>query len=306
MYKNFNYTITSEDVKNNIQVKDVLRKNLNFSSRLITKIKKNNGIRLNGELIPAWINPKEGDIVTVVLPEEKSDFQPSDIPINVVFEDEHLLIINKQPGHVVHPTASHQENTIANGITKYMQDTDQIFKLRFINRLDRDTSGLLILGKNSHSQNVLSKQMRDGRIKKEYIAIVCGTLDKKNGTIDFPIGRPDSENIKRAVMINGSECKTHYKTRAIYKDTNGNKYSELQIHLETGRTHQIRVHMSHIGHPILADSLYGTNSTLIDRQALHAFSLEFFHPITNDKLSLKADVPHDMQRVKSQLQEIIG
>ncbi len=346
MYKDFKYVVTDEDVHSELQVKDFLRQHFNFSSRLLSKIKKNKGIRLNGKCVASWIVPKKGDIITIELPKEKSDFQPADIPISVVYEDQNLLVIDKQPGFIVHPTSTHKDNTIANGIAKYCLETNQDFKLRFVNRLDRDTSGLLILGKNSHCQDKITKQMKNNLVEKRYLALVHGIITEEKGSIDLPIGRPSDIEIKRKVMEGGSHCLTNYKVLERYypkensfynpidrcdldneifrlhedKKNNNLKISSdkmefyksialnqedteivhkpgftlIELHIETGRTHQIRVHMSFIGHPIVHDTLYGTASNIIDRQILHAKSLKFKHPTTEEAMYLEAPLPSDI------------
>lgn len=348
MYSDFKYTVTEEDYINQLEIKDFLKKRFNFSSRLISKIKKSKGIYLNGETAPGWIVPKPGDILTIKIPKERSHFTPQDIPINVVYEDADLLVIDKQPGVIVHPTASHPDDTIANGIAKYCLETDQVFKLRFVNRLDRDTSGLLVIGKNSHCQDKIAKQMKNGSVEKEYIALVHGIIDEEHGTVDLPIGRPDDIGIKRKVMQNGSPCVTHYKVlerffpnkanvsnpidrtaldtmlneayqkkkdefieanpekKKLYEYLAQNDeenqtvhtpgFTLLQLKLETGRTHQIRVHMSFIGHPIVGDTLYGTASDIIKRQALHAAHLSLKQPVTGALLKLQAPIPEDISK----------
>ena len=347
MYNDFKYIVTKQDEQDELKIKDYLRKKFEFSSRLITKIKKNHGIFLNGKDVPGWIIPKAGDVITVNTPKEKSNFEPDDIPISVIYEDRDLLIIDKQPGVIVHPTQSHPRGTIANGITKYCMDTDQVFKLRFVNRLDRDTSGLLVLGKNSHCQDKIAKQMKENVVQKKYIALVHGIIAEEQGTIDLPIGRPEDVGIKRKVMKGGSPCITHYRVLERYfpddknphnpvdrqaLDTELNeKYQEKQaefikenpekkelydylakndepnqiVHhsgftlveltLETGRTHQIRVHLSFMGYPIAGDTLYGTASDIIQRQALHAYSLTLKHPVTEKTLELSAPIPEDIE-----------
>ena len=353
MIKDFKYVVTRQDVEENMEIKDFLRKRFNFSSRLITKIKKNKGIYLDGEEVPGWISPKEGSVITVKIPDEKSNFEPADIPIDVAYEDNDLLIINKQPGVIVHPTASHPHNTIANGIAQYMIDTDQSFKLRFVNRLDRDTSGLLVLGKNSHCQAKISQQMKDNEVEKRYVALVHGIIDEDNGTIDLPIGRPGDVGIKRCVYPEGSPSVTHYKVLERYfprdrKPSNPLDRTELdtklhqeytkkheefleanpdkrelyeylaqndspneivhqagftlvELKLETGRTHQIRVHLSHIGYPIVGDTLYGSSSDLIDRQALHARFLSLRQPVSDQVLNIEAALPADMEAAIKQI-----
>ncbi|MCQ2550583.1 MAG: RluA family pseudouridine synthase [Clostridia bacterium] len=282
----FKYVIQEEDKE--LHIKGLLKSKFKYSSRQLTKIKFNDLCYLNGESVPLWITPNAGDELVIKQLEEASDFPMEDIPIYPVYEDENILVINKQPGYVVHPTKGQPNHTIANGLMKYMADTDQNFKVRFVNRLDRDTSGLLIVAKNAYSQDQLSHQ----HMHKEYKAIVKGEFIEDNGTIDIPIGRPDPDNVMRGVMEDGYPSITHYSVLERFKG-----YTLVGLKLETGRTHQIRVHMNHIGHPVLGDSLYDDYSDLIPRQALHAFKLEFKHPVTGESLSLTADLPKDMENV---------
>jgi 23S rRNA pseudouridine1911/1915/1917 synthase len=241
--------------------------------------------------VDPWMVPKAGDIVSISIPDEISYFPPESIPIQPIYEDDDLLIINKQPGVVVHPTNGHPDHTIANGVTQYMLDTDQSFKIRFINRLDRDTSGLLALGKNSHAQDGFVKQMKAGVVEKKYLAVVKGIFPDDQGTIDQPLGRPDPDQVHRGVVDGGHPSVTHF--RVIKRYPSG--YTLLELILETGRTHQIRVHLSHLGYPIVGDTLYGcADDQLIKRQALHAESLSFLHPVTGKPLNLEAPLPEDM------------
>lgn len=291
----FEYTVTKED--EGVPVKGLLRTKFSFSSRLLTKLKYQHLVFLNGEEVAGWITPQIGDILSIKLPEEKSDFPAEDIPIYPVFEDDDLLILNKQPGVIVHPTKGHPLHTIANGLMKYMQDTGQTFKIRFVNRLDMDTTGLLIVAKNSHSQDDLTKQMKANTIEKHYIAIVNGIVKEDAFTIDLPIGRPDPENVARGVMLEGgSPSVTHVKVLESFPKGKG--YTMVELLLETGRTHQIRVHMSHIGYPLVGDYLYGGEAPwLLDRQALHAYKLSFNHPVTGKRLTVEAPLPNDIQEV---------
>ena len=180
---------------------------------------------------------------------------------------------------------------------KYMQDTGQTFKIRFVNRLDMDTTGLLIVAKNSHSQDDLTKQMKANTIEKRYIAIVNGIVKEDAFTIDLPIGRPDPENVARGVMLEGGyPSVTHVKVLESFPKGKG--YTMVELLLETGRTHQIRVHMSHIGYPLVGDYLYGGEAPwLLDRQALHAYKLSFNHPVTGKRLTVEAPLPNDIQEV---------
>lgn len=313
----FNYTVTEKDRE--LSVKELLRRNFHFSSRLLTKIKQQDLAKLNGEPVRGWMVARPGDKLTVKLPEETSDFQPEDIPISVVFEDESLLVINKQPGFVVHPTKGKPNHTIANGIAKKMACEGQSYKIRFANRLDMNTSGLLIIAKNGFVQEQIIRQMKAGKTEKKYLAILNGCIEKDFSTINAPIGRPDPDEVERWILPvedGGFDSITHY--RVLKRFDKG--YTLAEISLETGRTHQIRVHMASIGHPVTGDHLYNngdpflyrklngdfrriegegekSTSEYIDRQALHAYKLSFIHPITGKKLCLEAPMPHDMEEM---------
>ena len=300
----FDYTVTEDDVKYELQIKELLRSNFKLSSRLNKKIKRENLILLNGKSVKTYLLPDVGDILSISMPEEISDFIPEAIPIEIVYEDDDLLVINKQPGIVVHPTKGHHSHTIANGVMKYMLDSKQSFKIRFINRLDMDTSGILVVAKNSHVQDDFTKQMANNKVEKKYIAVVKGILEHDEGIIDLPIGRLDIDRPERSVLHDntGADSITHYKVIERYKTG----HTLVELILKTGRTHQIRVHMSHIGHPVVGDHLYGgSNVLLIERQALHAHKLSFFKSITKEKLELEAPVPEDIAQLIKRLQDSI-
>ena len=295
----FNLEITEETA--GIPVKKLVKTTWGLSSRLMTKLKKNNLIFVNGRPVKGWKECVPGDLVSVLLPEERSGFEPADIPIYPAYEDDDILIINKQPGVTVHPTKGHPDNTIANGLMKYMDDTGQSFKIRFVNRLDRDTSGLLIIGKNSHAQDGIIKQMQDGTIEKRYIAIASGRIDE-DMVIDLPIGRPFDGCVRRAVVKgeNGYPSLTRCKVLENFND----QYTLVELKLETGRTHQIRVHMAHIGHPLAGDELYeGPCNRFSGRQALHSYMLKLKHPVTGEMLHIQSPLPDDMQRFVDQLRK---
>lgn len=274
-----------------LPVKELLKRNFGFSSRLMTKLKVNNLVCLNDVPIKMYQKGNPGDRISVFLPKEKSEFEPENIPISVVYEDDDLLIINKQPGYVVHPTKGHPCHTMANGIMNYMLGQQKHYKIRFINRLDMDTSGLLAVAKNSHCQDDMSRQMSENGVTKKYIAVVKGVITEEEGTVDLPIDREHEDHVKRAVLKDGYPSVTHY--RVLERFEKG--YTLVELVLETGRTHQIRVHMSHIGHPIVGDVLYGEASVwLIERQALHARYLAFRHPVSGRFIELEAPLPDDM------------
>ncbi len=325
----FTYIVKESDRE--LSIKELLSRNFSFSSRFMTKLKQNRLIFLNGESMPGWILPNPGDVITVVTPEETSDFPPEAIPISIVYEDDDLLVINKQPGIVVHPTKGKPCHTIANGLMKRMLDKGESYKIRFVNRLDMNTSGLLIVAKNSYAQDNLTKQMKTDHIQKKYMAIVNGVMVQDRGTIDLPLGRPDPNEVERWVVPveeGGYPSVTHFKVLKRFK-----KNTLVELQLETGRTHQIRIHLAYIGHPIEGDHLYchgdpfeyrrihgdprpsldgspgprmETNpeivSDIINRQALHAFSLTFKHPVTGERLHLEAPLPDDMKRALAYLE----
>lgn len=285
----FRYIVTSED--DGKEVRQITREYFGFSARLRNRIKREKLTMKNGAYTEGWHKVMEGDVISITLPDEHSNFPPEEIPVDIVYEDDDLMVVNKQPGIVVHPTKGHPAGTIANALSHYMEETGNIFKIRFVNRLDRDTSGLLLVAKNAYCQNHITDQMRKDLIHKKYIAIVKGDIESESGTIDLPIGRPDPEDIRRGVIANGAPSVTHYK---VVQHLKGHTLVELL--LETGRTHQIRVHMSHIGHPVAGDTLYGEEDMeLIGRQALHAAGLSLIHPITKEPVTFEAPLPDDMQ-----------
>ena len=293
----FIHKVTPED--EGLELREIMREHFDFSSRLRNKIKRNKLVMLNGVQTPGWIKPSAGDVISITLPEERSNFEPQPIPLYPVFEDDDLMVINKQPGLIVHPTKGHPTGTVANALMHYMEQTGRHFKIRFVNRLDMDTSGLLVIAKNQYCQNDYTLQMKN-LVEKRYIAIVKGIVEAEEGTIDLPIGRPDPDNVRRDVMDGGSPSVTHYK---VLRRFSRQPYTLVELLLETGRTHQIRVHMSHIGHPVLGDWLYGgENVNLIERQALHAARLSFTHPITGEKMILEAPLPEDMKKAIQRLE----
>ena len=286
----FYHKVTTEDEGK--ELREIMREHFDFSSRLRNRIKREKLVMVDGVSTPGWKKPVVGAEIRITLPDETSGFEPQNIPLDIVYEDDDLMIINKQPGLIVHPTKGHPTGTVANALMYYMEQTGKPFKIRFVNRLDMDTSGLLVVAKNSYTQNDYTKQMKENTVEKRYVAVVKGIVESDEGTIDLPIGRPDPDHVRRGVMENGAPSVTHYKVLDRY-----NGYSLVELLLETGRTHQIRVHMSHIGHPVLGDWLYeGLNPLLIDRQALHAAKLTFTHPMTKKRMTFEAPIPKDIKK----------
>ena len=289
----FEYTIENTNFLN---VKDVLKNYFGISSRLLLKIKKNNSVYLNNSICTLNDLVSVGDTVSFCLSyeEDNSNIVATNIPLNIVYEDECLLIINKPPNIAIHPSLLHYDNSLSNGVKYYFNLIGLHKKIRPVNRLDRNTSGLVVFAKNEYVQEFLIKEMQSKTFSKEYLAILEGTLDKKQGTINAPIARKKDSIIERCVDRSGDNSITHYKVLKEFDN-----FSLVNFKLETGRTHQIRVHSSYIGHPILGDDLYGNKSNLINRQALHSYKISFIHPKTREKLYLEIDMPQDMLNIIS-------
>ncbi|MGM9530309.1 RluA family pseudouridine synthase [Intestinibacter sp.] len=281
----------------NLTLKEVLLDKLNFSVRYVSKLKRFKTVNVNKNFKKLDKKVKKGDLIEVSIEEDMANFKPQDLNLDIVYDDFDLIVVNKPPFMVVHPTKSHFENTMANGVTDYIVKKGENVKIRFVNRLDMNTSGLVIVAKNPFAQHVLSSEMKDEGFDKKYITVVKGVVEKDQGTIDEPIYRPTDDSVKRVVDPRGQESITHYKVIERLKAA-----TVLEVKLETGRTHQIRVHMSHIGHPIIGDELYGSlDEDLINRQALHAYSLKFKQPRTKEVLEFETDIPRDMKELIEKL-----
>ena len=263
-----------------------------MSARLITKLKQSNNIFFNEEITYTKKLVCANDVVSVLIDfvEDNSNIVATNIPLDIIYEDEYLLAINKLANMPVHPSMLHYEETLSNAVKYYFDTLNLKRKIRIVNRLDKDTSGIVIFAKNEYIQECLIKQMKTKELKKEYLAVVTGYLQKKSDTLCFPISRKEGSIIERTVNPNGDIAITHYN---ILKEQNN--LSLVHVFLETGRTHQIRVHFSHINHPILGDTLYGTPSPLINRQALHSYKITLLHPISKQILTLEAPIPNDMK-----------
>lgn len=267
-----------------------------FSRAVLIELKKEmNGITKNG--VPAWVNEplQIGDNLDLCLNEtvHSETIEPVDLKIDILYEDDDLLIINKSANTPIHPSINNYHNTLANGVMYYLQQKSTPCPFRCINRLDRDTTGVTILAKNLLSAGILAKHVQEQKLQKTYIALVEGITAEK-GTIDAPIGRMDGSIIKRMIDEKmGDPAITHYQRLQVYTIDN-HPISKIQLNLETGRTHQIRVHMTSIGHPLIGDFLYNENNTMMNRQALHVSSCSFNHPLNNEAITIIAPLPEDM------------
>ena len=285
----FHYQITENE--RGTTVLDFLRKK-GFSRHILSSMKADKeALTRNGQRIGGREKLLAGDHFRVRLLEtvDSDGIVPVLMPLSILYEDKDILVINKPADMPVHPSIGNYTNTLANGVAAYLDAKNEHSPFRCINRLDRDTSGALILAKNAFSAAVLSTQMRNRQIRRTYLAVVEG-ITPPNGTISAPISRVDDSVIERHVdFLHGEPAVTHYE-----RLETKNEHSLLEIHLETGRTHQIRVHMGYIGHPLPADYLYHPEYNCFKRQPLHSLQLEFRHPVTDKSMCLLAPVPEDM------------
>ncbi|HBF8301884.1 TPA: RluA family pseudouridine synthase [Clostridioides difficile] len=295
--ENQRYNLISYTNEEEMTLKEVLLAKLNFSVRSLSKMKREKSVLVNGVYKKPSLKVYSGDLIEVKIYEEKANFEPQDLNLQIIYDDFDIIMVNKPPFMVVHPTKSHYDKTIANGISYYIDNQKENVKIRFVNRLDMNTSGLVIVAKNAYTHHTLSTAMSENKVEKKYITVVDGIIKENEGTIDEPIYRPTEDSIKRIIDERGQSSVTHYKVIERLENA-----TVLEVSLETGRTHQIRVHMAHIGHGIIGDELYGyVDEELINRQALHAYKLEFEQPRTKEKLKFKADIPEDMKELISKL-----
>lgn len=276
-------------------IKEVAKAHFNMSEKLIVRLKNKQKILLNGKIAKTSDTIKINDIIEFDLnyEEESENIIPSKMNLEIIFEDNSLLIVNKPSNTPIHPSINHYEDSLSNGIKYYFNQIGLKKKIRPVNRLDKDTSGLVLFAKNEYIQENLINQMKSNIFKKKYIAILEGTLSSKSGIIKAPISRKEGSIIEREVNFQtGQEAITSYKV-LIEK----NNLSLVEFELKTGRTHQIRVHSKYIGHPILGDTLYNKKTDLINRQALHSYKIEFIHPISKKTISLETKLPKDISNI---------
>lgn len=280
---------------NKFSINQILQNELNISSRLLYKLIKNARILLNNSTCDSRNFANIGDVLTLDFnyEEDNSNIVPTQMNLDIIYEDEWFLIVNKPAGIAVHPSILHYSDSLCNGIRFYFDSIVLKKKIRPVNRLDLNTSGLVVFAKCEYIQECLISQMKNNLFKKEYLAFCEGIFENKSGTIDLPIARKDNSIIERCVSKNGQPSITHYEVLKEF-----NNYSLVKCILETGRTHQIRVHMSAISHPLIGDSLYGSIYDFIDRQALHCYKLHFVHPITKMFMNFCGEIPLDLKKLE--------
>lgn len=296
MERTLNYT--TENLITSMPVSHFLKQK-GFSSQNLVQLKKNPDAVLANE-VPCFMNHvlHPGDTLTLHIREARSSekIPPVELPLDIVYEDEDLMVINKPAGMPIHPSMNNYYNSMANALAYYFDQQNRTFVFRCINRLDRDTSGLTIVAKHYVSAGMLSAMIANkaaSGITREYLAIVKGSVQPPEGTITAPLGRKEGSIIERTIDFEkGESAITHYK---VLDEKKG--HSLVSLILETGRTHQIRIHMKHLGYPLIGDYLYNPDMERIQRQALHAWKLSFVHPITGEKMQFTAPLPEDMAKV---------
>ena len=291
MNRTITYHISKSD--SGLRIEQFLRRQ-GYSRQNLTELKKmHESILVNG----VWLHLNEhlhtDDTLTIRIQENECSekIPPTELPLNIIYEDEDILVVNKDAGVPIHPSQGHFDHTLANAVAWYYQSKGQTLVYRAINRLDRDTTGLLVIAKHLLAGCILSDQMLNRQIHRQYRAIVCGKTEKE-GIIDAPIGRAeDSTVLRRIDFEHGETARTRYRLLSYDEEKD---LSYISLKLDTGRTHQIRVHMSYIGHPLPGDFLYNPDYRYISRQPLHSYGLEFIHPLTGEPLSFTAHLPADM------------
>lgn len=290
----YNYLVWS--VEKEEVLKKVLIEEMGISLRMISELKSRRAVNVNGTLRFNHEPVHVGEIITVDLGENRSEYGLEEGVVDVIYEDEDIVAVNKSPFIVVHPTGTHLTGTLLNYMESWFRQNGILEKVRFISRLDRDTSGILLIAKNRYAHHRMSQAHQDMMMQKTYVALIEGKMEIKEGEINAPIGRRENDGIKREVMEDGQSAITKYK---VLKE--GEKFSLVELTPVTGRTHQLRCHMAYIGYPLIGDSLYGGNMEYMNRQALHSVTLEFFSPRKEEKIYLKAELPQDMQELVNRL-----
>lgn len=301
--------ITVEAPKEGIRLDQYLAKQgVSLSRSMIQKLLEEDNIVVNGKREKASYKVRQGDNIEITIePPKEVKLEAEDIPLEVVYEDDDILVVNKQKGLVVHPGSGNWDGTLVNAIMAHCKDSLSGIggELRpgIVHRLDKDTSGLLIIAKHDKAHIAMSEQIKNREVKKTYIALVRGMIAENEATIDMPIGRSTKDRKKMAVTKTGKEAITHFKVMGRFTTAKGS-YTLLEIKIDTGRTHQIRVHMAEIGHPVIGDMVYsnGKNEFGVEGQCLHAKRLEFCHPVTGKRMVLEAELPEYFEKIVNDLE----
>ena len=276
-----NYTVTKEFFNS---YNEILKNELQISTKLLQKLIKENRIKINGTSINTKLKPNINDKINISFSykEDNSNIIPKKMPLSILYEDDWILIISKPAGIAIHPSMLHFEDSLSNGIKYYFDTIGLHKKIRPVNRLDFGTSGIVIFAKCEYIQEYLIKEMQSNQFEKRYLALVNGNLEKKTDTINLPIARKPNSIIERCIDFKkGKTAITHYKVLNDFESS-----SLVECVLETGRTHQIRVHFSYLNHPLVGDTLYGDASSISSFQMLHCYRVEFVHPVGGKKITI--------------------
>ena len=288
--------IVNDNINERIDTYLSLDKELDLTRAKIQNLIKSGNILVNGKSVKNSYKVQENDVIDITIIEESMDIEGEDIPLNIVYEDDDILVINKESGMVVHPSIGNTKGTLVNALINYskLSSINGEFRPGIVHRIDKDTSGLLIVAKNDKAHLFLEEELKSHNIKRTYIALVHGIIKHDTGEIDAPIGRDKNDRKKMTVTSeNSKKAITHFKVLERYKNT-----TLLELNLETGRTHQIRVHMKYIGYPIVNDPVYSRDKNIDNfGQMLHAKSISFIHPTTKEKMTFNADVPEEFNKI---------
>ena len=300
MKKQFN--VTEKNINQRLDMY-IASLDLDFSRSMAQKLIENGQVLVNGKLPKASYKTKLGDRVEIeILEPKETNLEAQDIPLDIVYEDDDILVVNKQKGMVVHPGNGNLDGTLVNAVLNHckgnLSGIGGEIRPGIVHRLDKDTSGLIVIAKNDKAHISLSKQIQDRKVKKIYTALVRGVIPEDTATIDMPIGRSNTDRKKMAVRKDGKEAITHIKVVKRYE-----KYTLIRVKIDTGRTHQIRVHMAEIGYPVVGDEVYsnGKNEFNVHGQMLHSTTLDFVHPITGKQMHLEAPLPKYFKDILNKL-----
>lgn len=299
-------TLTADETAKGIRIEKWLAENetLGLTRNRIDSLLKQGNISLNDKFIIKTHKLKAGDEIKVFIPEPVSLDRPEDIPLDIVYEDNDLLIVNKPKGMVVHPAVGNYNGTLVNALMHHcgenLSDINGVIRPGIVHRIDKDTSGLLIVAKNNNAHLKLAEQIKEHSFTREYEAVVCGVFKEDSGTVDAPIGRSTADRKKMCVTNkNSRNAVTHYFVIERFP-----KYTHLKLKLETGRTHQIRVHMAYKGHAVLGDEVYGKAFKGIQGQCLHAKKIGFIHPSTNEYMEFDSELPEYFQQILKKVRNL--
>ncbi|WP_307893730.1 RluA family pseudouridine synthase [Bacillus swezeyi] len=299
--KNRGVTFVADGENNGEHLFTFLKRETKASKPVIQYWAANQKIKVNHKDVSQNLQLKAGDRILIDLrEEEESGIVPEYGDLSVLFEDDHMLIVNKPPGIATHPNEEGQTGTLSNLISFYFQSNGEERRIRHVHRLDKDTSGAIVFAKHRLAHAILDEQLQRKELARTYLAIAEGKFKKKQGTVSNPIGRDRYHSVRRRVSPTGQPAVTHYAVKGYH---NKHHVSLCELQLETGRTHQIRVHLASLGHPLAGDTLYGGSSALFNRQALHAKQIKVTHPITNERLTITASLPDDF---KTEAERLFG